>query len=145
MRAALEEADRALESGEVPIGAVVVVEDRVVARAFNQPIRATDPTAHAEVLALRAAAQALGNYRLTGAVVCVTLEPCLMCVGAMLHARISTIVYGAPEPKTGALGSTLDVLKSCGYSDRVAVVPGVLENECRELVQDFFRQKRGQK
>ena len=145
MRAALAEARRALAAGEVPIGAVVAIDGSITATGFNQPIGSSDPTAHAEIVALRAAAKVVGNYRLSGAVVCVTLEPCLMCVGAMLHARIGTIVYGAPEPKTGALGSTLDVLKSCGYSDRVAVVPGVLEDECRELVQDFFRQKRGQK
>jgi tRNA(adenine34) deaminase len=145
MRAALTEARRALAAGEVPIGAVVAIDGSITATGFNQPIGSSDPTAHAEIVALRAAAKAVGNYRRTGAVVCVTLEPCLMCVGAMLHARIGTIVYGAPEPKTGALGSTLDVLKSCGYSDRVDVVPGVLEDECRELVQDFFRQKRGQK
>jgi tRNA(adenine34) deaminase len=145
MRAALAEARRALAAGEVPIGAVVAIDGSITATGFNQPIGSSDPTAHAEIVALRAAAKAVGNYRLTGAVVCVTLEPCLMCVGAMLHARIGTIVYGAPEPKTGALGSTLDVLKSCGYSDRVAVVPGVLEDECRELVQDFFRQKRAKR
>ena len=143
MRAALAEARRALAAGEVPIGAVVAIDGSIAAAGFNQPIGSSDPTAHAEIVALRAAAKAVGNYRLTGAVVCVTLEPCLMCVGAMLHARVGTVVYGAPEPKTGALGSTLDVLKSVGLSDRIAVVPGILEGECRELVQDFFKLKRG--
>jgi len=142
MREALAEARRAEEQGEVPIGAVVVVNDEIVATGFNQPIGASDPTAHAEVVALRAAAQAVGNYRLTDAVLCVTLEPCLMCVGAMVHARIGTIVYGAPEPKTGALGSTIDVLQSAGLSGRLDVVSGVLEGECRDLVQRFFRARR---
>jgi tRNA(adenine34) deaminase len=105
MRAALAEARRALAAGEVPIGAVVVIDGAIAATGFNQPIGSSDPTAHAEIVALRAAAKAVGNYRLTDAVVCVTLEPCLMCVGAMLHARVGTIVYGAPEPRTGALGS----------------------------------------
>jgi tRNA(adenine34) deaminase len=143
MRAALAEARRALAAGEVPIGAVVAIDGSIAASGFNQPIGSSDPTAHAEIVALRAAAKAVGNYRLTGAIVCVTLEPCLMCVGAMLHARVGTIVYGAPEPKTGALGSTLDVLKSLGLSDRIAIIPGILEDECRELVQDFFKQRRG--
>jgi tRNA(adenine34) deaminase len=142
MRAALEEAGRALESGEVPIGAVVVVEDRVVARAFNQPIRATDPTAHAEVLALRAAAQALGNYRLTDATVYVTLEPCLMCVGALIHARVREVVFGALEPKTGALVSTARALEIPGLNHRFVVTGGVLEEKCRELIQEFFRGRR---
>jgi tRNA(adenine34) deaminase len=143
MRAALAEARCALAAGEVPIGAVVAIDGSIAAAGFNQPIGSSDPTAHAEIVALRAAAKAVGNYRLTDAIVCVTLEPCLMCVGAMLHARVGTIVYGAPEPKTGALGSTLDVLKSLGLSDRIAIIPGILEDECRELVQDFFKQRRG--
>ena len=145
MRAALAEARRALAAGEVPIGAVVVIDGSIAATGFNQPIGSSDPTAHAEIIALRAAAKAIGNYRLTDAVVCVTLEPCLMCVGAMLHARVGTIVYGAPEPRTGALGSTMDILHSSGLNDRVKVVSGVLADECRELVQDFFRDKRGKK
>jgi tRNA(adenine34) deaminase len=142
MRAALAEARRALAAGEVPIGAVVALDGTITAAGFNQPIGSSDPTAHAEIVALRAAARAVGNYRLTGAVVCVTLEPCLMCVGAMLHARVGTIVYGAREPKTGALGSTLDVLEAGPFRGRVQVVAGVLEQECRELVQEFFKQKR---
>lgn len=142
MRAALAEARRALAAGEVPIGAVVVIDGAIAATGFNQPIGSSDPTAHAEIVALRSAASAVGNYRLTDAVVCVTLEPCLMCVGAMLHARVGTIVYGAPEPKTGALGSTINALSSSGVYAPVRVVSGVLEGECRELVQDFFKQKR---
>jgi tRNA(adenine34) deaminase len=142
MRAALEEARRALEAGEVPIGAVVVVGDRIVARAFNQPIRAVDPTAHAEILALRAAAQALGNYRLTDATVYVTLEPCLMCAGALVHARVREVVYGAPEPKTGVLVSTTRALETPGLNHRFVVTGGVLEDECRELIQEFFKDRR---
>jgi tRNA(adenine34) deaminase len=142
MRAALAEARRALAAGEVPIGAVVVIDGAVAATGFNQPIGSSDPTAHAEIVALRAAARAVGNYRLTDAVVCVTLEPCLMCVGALLHARVGTLVYGAPEPKTGALGSTIDALAGTGVYAPITVVAGVLEEECRNLVQDFFKDKR---
>ena len=143
MRAALVEAGRAEAHGEVPIGAVVVLDGAIVATGFNQPIGTSDPTAHAEVVALRAAASAVANYRLTGAIVCVTLEPCLMCVGAMIQARVGTIVYGAPEPKTGALGSTTNALREAGAEGRVRVEGGVLAGECRDLVQAFFRGRRG--
>ena len=142
MAAALDEARRGLAAGEVPVGAVVVFENRIVARAFNQPISARDPTAHAEVLALRAAAQAVGNYRLTDAVMYVTVEPCLMCVGALVHARVREVVYGAAEPKTGALVSTLRALEGPGLNHLFAVTAGVLESECRELMQEFFRARR---
>src|ERR1700724_3419831 len=108
MRQALDQARRALHVGEVPIGAVVVAEGRVSAEGFNQPIRAVSPSAHAEIVALRQAARAAGNYRLAGATLYVTLEPCLMCVGAIVNARVATVVYGSPEPKWGALGSILD-------------------------------------
>lgn len=143
MRAALGQARLGLAAGEVPVGAVLVIDDAVVASAFNQPIGACDPTAHAEVLALRAAARATGNYRLTGATVYVTLEPCLMCVGALVHARVREVVYGAEEPKTGALVSTVRGLEVPGLNHRFAVTGGVLEDECRELVQQFFRDRRG--
>ena len=143
MAAALEEARRALAAGEVPIGAVIVIDDRIVSRAFNQPITAIDPTAHAEVLALRAAAAAVGNYRLTGATLYVTVEPCLMCVGALVHARIGEVVYGAPEPKSGALASTVRAHELPGVNHRFAVTGGVREDECRALIQAFFREKRG--
>jgi len=142
MAAALDQARRALAAGEVPIGAVLVIDGRIVARAFNQPISATDPTAHAEVLVLRAAAHEVGNYRLTDATVYVTLEPCLMCVGALVHARVRDVVYGAAEPKTGALTSTLRGLESPGVNHRFAVTAGILEPECRELIQEFFRDRR---
>jgi tRNA(adenine34) deaminase len=141
MRAALAEAEKAGALGEVPIGAVVVVDGSVVAAGFNQPIRETDPSAHAEIVALRAAARSLGNYRLTGATVYVTLEPCLMCVGALVNARVAAVVYGAPEPKWGALGSLLDA-RSAALNHRFEVVSGVLEEECRAPVVAFFRSRR---
>ena len=142
MEAALDEARRGLASGEVPIGAVLVVDDRIVSSAFNQPIAAVDPTAHAEILVLREAARIVGNYRLTDAIVYVTLEPCLMCVGALVHARVREVVYGAPEPKTGALVSAVRGLDLPGLNHRFAVIGGVIEDQCRELIQEFFRDKR---
>ena len=142
MDAALEQARLALAAGEVPIGAVLVVNGEIVARAFNQPISACDPTAHAEVLVLREAARIAGNYRLVGADVYVTLEPCLMCVGALVHARIRTLVYGAVEPKTGALVSTTRALETPGLNHRFEVTGGVREETARELIQQFFRDKR---
>jgi tRNA(adenine34) deaminase len=143
MREALAEARRAREAGEVPIGAVVALEDVIVGRGFNQPISSRDPTAHAEVVAIRDAAARVGNYRLTGAVLCVTVEPCLMCVGALVHARIATLVYGAPEPRTGAAVSTVRGGELPGHNHRFAVVSGVCEDECRALLQDFFKERRG--
>jgi tRNA(adenine34) deaminase len=142
MRAALDEARRAESLGEVPVGAVVAIDEAIVARGFNQPIAAHDPTAHAEIVALRAAAQAVGNYRLTGATLCVTVEPCLMCIGALVHARVGTVVYGAAEPKTGALVSTVRALEIPGLNHRFAVVGGVLEEECRAVLQAFFKGRR---
>ena len=143
MREALEQARRALHLGEVPIGAVVVAAGGVMGEGFNQPIRATDPSAHAEIVALRQAARAAGNYRLTGATLYVTLEPCLMCVGAIVNARVATVVYGAPEPKWGALGSILDA-RSLRLNHRLEVIGGVLEAECRQLVVDFFKFRRAE-
>ena len=142
MHAALEEARRALASGEVPIGAVVVVDGRIIARGFNQPISAVDPTAHAEMVALREAARQAGNYRLTDATVYVTVEPCLMCVGALVHARVREVVYGATEPKTGALVSAVRGLELPGVNHCFAVTGGVLEEECRQLIQRFFQERR---
>ena len=142
MDAALEQARLGLAAGEVPIGAVVVLDGRIVARAFNQPIGAVDPTAHAEVLALRDAARAIRNYRLTGATVYMTVEPCLMCVGALIHARVQEVVYGAAEPKTGALVSTMRALETPGLNHRFEVTAGVREAEGRELIQQFFRERR---
>jgi tRNA(adenine34) deaminase len=142
MHAALVEARKALASDEVPIGAVVALDDEIVAAAFNQPISTVDPTAHAEILALRLAAKKIGNYRLTGATLCVTVEPCAMCVGAIVHARIGTLIYGAPEPKTGAVRSTLKLVDDPSWNHRVTVVAGLMADECRALMQEFFQQKR---
>jgi tRNA(adenine34) deaminase len=142
MRAALEQACLGLAAGEVPIGAVVVMNESIVARAYNQPIAASDPTAHAEVLALRAAAAHVGNYRLTGARVYVTVEPCLMCVGALVHARVEEVVFGAVEPRWGALVSILRGHEIPGLNHRITVMGGVLEVDCRDLIQRFFRDKR---
>jgi tRNA(adenine34) deaminase len=143
MDAALEEARRARDAGDVPIGAVVAVEGEIVARGFNQPIGSGDPTAHAEIVAIREAARRVGNYRLTGATLAVTIEPCLMCVGALIHARIGTLVFGAAEPRSGAVISTVRGGELPGHNHRFEVVAGVRETECRELMQEFFRQKRG--
>ena len=142
MEAALEEARRGGASGEVPIGAVLAVDGRIVARACNQPIAAVDPTAHAEILVLREAARLLGNYRLTEATVYVTVEPCLMCVGAFVHARVGEVVYGAAEPRTGALVSAVRGLELPGLNHRFAITGGVLEDPCRHLMQEFFRERR---
>ena len=141
MRQALQEARRALHLGEVPVGAVLVAGGEVVARGFNQPIHQVDPTAHAEIVTLRSAARALGNYRLTGTTLYVTLEPCLMCAGALVQARVGTIVYGAAEPKGGAIRS-IQRLADLPLNHRPEVIEGVLEDECRRLVQDFFKLRR---
>jgi len=142
MDAALEQARLALAAGEVPIGAVLVIGDEIVARGFNQPISSCDPTAHAEILVVRDAARLVGNYRLTDADLYVTLEPCLMCVGALVHARVRSVTYGAAEPKTGALVSTVRALDTPGLNHRFAVSGGVREEAARELIQEFFREKR---
>jgi tRNA(adenine34) deaminase len=142
MDEALEQARLALAAGEVPIGAVLVIDDAIVARGYNQPISACDPTAHAEILVLRHAARTVGNYRLTNADLYVTLEPCLMCVGAIVHARVKHVIYGATEPKTGALVSTVRALDTPGLNHRFTVTGGVREDAARELIQEFFREKR---
>jgi tRNA(adenine34) deaminase len=142
MRAALEQAHEARRSGEVPVGAVVVVDGAIAGSGRNRPIGDRDPTAHAEIVALRDAAGRVGNYRLTDATLYVTVEPCLMCVGAMVHARVGTLVYGAAEPKAGAVVSTQRAHEHAALNHRLAVVGGVLEAECRELMQEFFREKR---
>ena len=142
MQEALVEARRAADAGEVPIGAVLVVDDAIVARGYNQPIASVDPTAHAEILALRAGARAVGNYRLVDATLYVTVEPCLMCVGALVHARVRRVVYGAAEPKTGALVSAVAGLALPGLNHTFEVVGGVREEECRALMQGFFKARR---
>ena len=142
MALALVEAERAGGAGEVPIGAVVVRDGVVVAAAGNAPIAATDPTAHAEVLALRAAARVLGNYRLPGATLYVTVEPCAMCVGAALQARIATLVFGCRDPKAGAAGSLYDLTHDERLNHRIAVVSGIEADRCRLLLQRFFAARR---
>ena len=142
MRLALAEAANARDAGEVPVGAVIVVDGEVAGRGFNRPISSSDPTAHAEIVALREAAARVGNYRLTGATLCVTVEPCLMCVGALVHARVATLVFGAPEPKSGAVRSTVRAGELPGLNHRFTVVEGVMADECREMVQAFFRERR---
>jgi tRNA(adenine34) deaminase len=141
MRQAIEQARRALHLGEVPIGAVLAQGGEVVAGAFNQPIHLVDPTAHAEVMVLRRAARTLGNYRLPGTTLYVTVEPCLMCVGALVNARVSTVVYGAAEPKWGAIRSII-AIDGVAVNHRFEVVEGVLEAECRRLMVDFFKFRR---
>ena len=143
MRLALAEAEKARDAGEVPVGAIVVLNGEVIGAGFNQPISAHDPTAHAEIVALRAGAARIGNYRLTGATLYVTVEPCLMCVGAMVHARVGLVVFGATEPKAGAVASMTRAHELPGLNHRLQVQAGVLEEECRELVQAFFRARRG--
>ena len=142
MTAALDEARRAGRAGEVPIGAVVALEGEIIGRGFNQPIGAGDPTAHAEIVAIRDAARRVGNYRLAGATLCVTVEPCLMCVGALVHARIGTLVYGAREPRTGAAVSTVRGSELPCHNHQLAIAGGVREEECRELMQAFFKDRR---
>jgi len=142
MRRALELAHGAEREGEVPVGAVVVVDGEVVGEGWNQPIGAHDPTAHAEIVAIRAASRHLGNYRLTGATLYVTIEPCQMCVGAMVHARVARVVFGAPEPKAGALESAMRAHEHPSLNHRLAVAGGVLEAECRAVLQAFFAGRR---
>ena len=142
IRLALTEAAKAREVGEVPIGSIVVLDDRVVGAGFNQPISSSDPTAHAEVMALRAAARSVGNYRLPGSIVYVSVEPCLMCVGAMIHARVQLVVFGAAEPKAGALVSAARAHETPGLNHRLQTLGGVLEGECREMIQGFFEDRR---
>lgn len=141
MRLALAQAALAGTAGEVPVGAIVVLDGAVVGRGYNHPISTSDPTAHAEVLALRDAACAIGNYRLTGATLYVTVEPCLMCVGAIVHARVGTVVYGVPDPKGGAVRSLLDP-NVLPLNHRFEAVEGVLADECRQVLQEFFRTRR---
>jgi tRNA(adenine34) deaminase len=144
MEEALRCAQRALEAGEVPIGAVVVYGERIVGRGHNLSITNYDPAAHAEILALREAGATLGNYRLTGCTLFVTIEPCAMCAGALVHARIGRVVYGAKDPKTGADGSVMQVLNHPAQNHVIEVLPGVLAGRCAELLQSFFRQRRSE-
>ena len=143
MREALALAGEAAGAGEVPVGAVVVKDGRVIGRGYNRPISSADPTAHAEIVALREAAKAEGNYRLTGCELYVTLEPCAMCVGAMVHARIARVVFGARDPKTGACGSIVDLPAIGHWNHHGVFTGGLLEDECGALLRAFFAARRG--
>ena len=142
MREALAEARKAAEAGEVPIGAVMVSRGEIVARGQNSLIRTSDPTAHAEIVVLREAARSFGNYRLMGATLYVTLEPCAMCAGAMIHARIDRLVYATADPKAGACGSVLSVINHPQLNHKMQVQQGVLGEQCSELLRSFFRERR---
>lgn len=142
MEQALERARRAQAEGEVPVGAVLVQDGVLIGEGWNRPIGARDPTAHAEILALRHAAQRLGNYRLPGTTLYVTLEPCPMCVGAMIHARIGRLVFGASDPKTGACGGALDLVHHASHNHRLRVEGGLMAEACGELLRGFFRTRR---
>jgi tRNA(adenine34) deaminase len=142
MREALLEASRAEEIGEVPVGAVVELCGKIIGRGYNRPISDGDPTAHAEIVALRKAARRVGNYRLDGARLFVTIEPCPMCAGACLHARIQTLVFGAPDLKTGAVRSRYRLLDDPHHNHRIEVIYGVLEDVCAEKLRRFFRERR---
>jgi len=142
MQRALELAQLAQKEGEVPVGSVVVLKERILGEGWNRPISAADPTAHAEIQALRAAASALRNYRLTGATLYVTLEPCVMCVGAMFYARIGRVVFGASDPKTGAAGGIVDLFKNEKLNHQAQIQGGVLASECGALLSRFFASRR---
>jgi len=144
MRLALDEARTARCFGEVPVGAVLVRDGVVLARGHNGPISQSDPTAHAEIVVVRAAARALDNYRLPGTVLYVTIEPCAMCVGALVHSRIARLVYGAADARVGAAGSVFDLARDRRLNHRLEVTGGVLEAECRGIIQEFFQNRRGQ-
>ena len=142
MRHALVEAEQAANRGEVPVGAVVVAAGEIIGRGFNRPIENHDPTAHAEIVALRDAAARQGNYRLPGSTLYVTVEPCTMCAGALIHARVERVVFGAPEPRSGALISTAQVLDNAALNHRVEILGGVLETECAAMLRRFFADRR---
>ncbi|WON75902.1 tRNA adenosine(34) deaminase TadA [Serratia sp. UGAL515B_01] len=145
MRQALSLAKRAQEEGEVPVGALLVLNNQVIGEGWNRPIGRHDPTAHAEIMALRQGGSVLQNYRLLDATLYVTLEPCVMCAGAMIHSRISRLVYGAADEKTGAAGSLVDILRHPGMNHQVEIVSGVLAEECSTTLSNFFRLRREQK
>lgn len=142
MRRAILLAREAREKGEVPVGAVVVQDGRLIGEGFNCPIASSDPGAHAEMIAMRQAGGALGNYRLPGTTLYVTLEPCPMCAGAMVHARVQRVVFGTPDPRAGAAGSIVDILRNDALNHRCAVDSGILQAECAALLKDFFRARR---
>jgi tRNA(adenine34) deaminase len=143
MDLALAEARKAEQADEVPVGAIIVLEDAVIGSGFNQPISSNDPTAHAEIMALRKAGESVQNYRLSGATMYCTVEPCMMCAGAIIHARIARLVFGTPDPKAGSAGSIYNVLTDPRLNHRVEVVSGVREEQCAGLLRDFFARRRG--
>lgn len=145
MREALEQAQRAWDAGEVPVGAVVVKDGEIIGRGFNRPISGHDPSAHAEIQALRDAAQRVGNYRLIGCDLYVTIEPCVMCAGAIMHARIARVVYGARDPKTGAHGSIVDLFAEKRLNHHTEVINDVLAEECGGMLSRFFAERRGKR
>jgi tRNA(adenine34) deaminase len=142
MREALAEALKGKDEGEVPIGAVVLLNEKIMGRGHNSPIRLHDPTAHAEIVALRQAAYNSGNYRLPGSILIVTIEPCIMCVGAMIQARVEAVIYGAADPKGGAIRSCYRLADQNLLNHKIRAISGVLENECSSMLKDFFAQKR---
>lgn len=142
MQLALEQAQLAAAVGEVPVGAVLIKDNQLVASGFNQPISSCDPSAHAEIVVLRAAAKNLSNYRLPGTTLYVTIEPCTMCVGALIHARVERLVFGATEPRAGAIVSAARLLDGAQFNHRIAVQGGVLAETCAAVMQQFFRKKR---
>ena len=142
MKIALEEAEAAYRRGEVPVGAILVREGNILARAHNSPIVRNDPSAHAEMLVLRQAGEKIGNYRLAGAELYVTLEPCVMCAGAIVHARISRVIFGAKDPKCGAVVSLYNILSDKRLNHQVKITEGILSEECGEIISRFFQQKR---
>lgn len=142
MRVAISLAEKAESMGEVPVGAVVVANNQIIGQGFNQPIRANDPCAHAEILAIRQAASHINNYRLVKTTLYVTLEPCVMCAGAMIHARIERLMFGAFDPKSGAAGSVLDLMQVPSLNHRIVAQGGLLEESCGDLLRSFFRKKR---
>ena len=145
MQKALQLAEKAEQYDEVPVGAVIVKDDQLIAEGYNQSIKLNDPSAHAEMMAIRNAGQTLRNYRLVDTTLYVTLEPCSMCVGAMIHARVKRLVFGAYDLKTGAAGSALDLIYSDKHNHQIEVVGGVLQEDCKSLLQNFFKAKRQQK
>jgi len=145
MQHALKLAARAAIAGEVPVGALVVLNDEIIGEGWNRPIGSSDPTAHAEIVALRSAAERLGNYRLTGATLYATLEPCPMCAGAMVQARVARVVFGATDPLVGSAGTVFDLLNSTALNHRVAVKGGVLTEECGQALKSFFQSRRARK
>ncbi len=142
MRHAIKLAERAEEEGEVPVGAIIVRDDKLISEGWNQPIKGHDPTAHAEIMALRAAGKTESNYRLPGATLYVTLEPCVMCVGAITHARINRVVYGADDPRAGAVGSAFSLLGSDLFNHSPEIQSGILADECGEILRKFFKARR---